>query len=127
MPSSILSFTIRDNINVRFYNVILEELPLYLVKKISLPPVKLYGHFRVGKNSSPDPILSQINSVRIPTPYFFNTHFNIVHPTSYTMGTGSSFPGVKQPGREADHSPPASAEVKKIWIYTSTPPYAFMA
>jgi hypothetical protein len=28
---------------------------------------------------------------------------------------------------EADHSPPASAEVKKIWIYTSTPPYAFMA
>jgi hypothetical protein len=29
--------------------------------------------------------------------------------------------------READHSPPASAEIKKIWIYTSTPPYAFMA
>jgi hypothetical protein len=32
-------------------------------------------------------------------------------------------PRVKQPGREADHSPPASAEVKKIWIYTSTLPY----
>jgi hypothetical protein len=31
------------------------------------------------------------------------------------------------PGREADHSPPASAEVKKMWLYTSTPPYAFMA
>jgi hypothetical protein len=30
-------------------------------------------------------------------------------------------------GREADHSPPTSAEVKKMWIYTSTPPYAFMA
>jgi hypothetical protein len=28
--------------------------------------------------------------------------------------------------READHSPPASAEIKKIWIYISTPPYAFM-
>jgi hypothetical protein len=28
---------------------------------------------------------------------------------------------------EADHSPPASAEVKKIWVYTSTPPYANMA
>jgi hypothetical protein len=28
---------------------------------------------------------------------------------------------------EADHSPPASAEVKKMWLYTSTPPYAFMA
>jgi hypothetical protein len=50
-----------------------------------------------------------------------------VHPTSYKMGTGGSFPGVKQQGREADHSPPTSAEVKKIWIYTSTPPYVFMA
>jgi hypothetical protein len=36
-------------------------------------------------------------------------------------------PGVKRQGREAHHSPPASAEVKKMWIYTSTPPYAFMA
>jgi hypothetical protein len=33
-------------------------------------------------------------------------------------------PTVKLPGREADHSPPASAEAKKMWIYTSTPPYA---
>jgi hypothetical protein len=30
--------------------------------------------------------------------------------------------GVKRPGREADHSPPSSAEVKNAWIYTSTPP-----
>jgi hypothetical protein len=30
-------------------------------------------------------------------------------------------------GREADHSPPTSAEVKTMWIYTYTPPYAFMA
>jgi hypothetical protein len=36
-------------------------------------------------------------------------------------------PGVKRPGREADHSSLASAEVKKMWIYTFTPPYAFMA
>jgi hypothetical protein len=36
-------------------------------------------------------------------------------------------PGVKRHGREADHSPPTSAELKKMWIYTSTPPYAFMA
>jgi hypothetical protein len=47
-------------------------------------------------------------------------------PTSYPMGTGSLFPGVKRQGREADHSPPISAEVKKIWIYISTPPYTFM-
>jgi hypothetical protein len=35
-------------------------------------------------------------------------------------------PRVKRPRREADHSPPTSAEVKKIWIYTSTPSYAFI-
>jgi hypothetical protein len=31
-------------------------------------------------------------------------------------------PGVKRPWREADHSPPSSAEVKNAWSYTSTPP-----
>jgi hypothetical protein len=34
------------------------------------------------------------------------------HPASCTMGTGS-FPGVKRPGRGADHPPPSSAEVRK--------------
>jgi hypothetical protein len=34
-------------------------------------------------------------------------------------------PVVKRPGREADHSPPTGVEVKKIWIYTSIPPYTF--
>jgi hypothetical protein len=34
--------------------------------------------------------------------------------------------GLKRPGHGADHSPPINAEVKKMWIYTSTPPYAFM-
>jgi hypothetical protein len=29
---------------------------------------------------------------------------------------------VKRSGREADHSPPSSAEVKNAWSYTSTPP-----
>jgi hypothetical protein len=34
------------------------------------------------------------------------------HPDSCTMGTGGSFPGGKaRPGRDADHSPPFSAEV----------------
>jgi hypothetical protein len=35
--------------------------------------------------------------------------------------------GVKQSGREADHSPSPSAEVKNAWSYNSTPQYAFMA
>jgi hypothetical protein len=48
-------------------------------------------------------------------------------PTSYKMGTGGSFPGLKRQGREANHSPTTSAEVKKMSIYTSIPPYIFMA
>jgi hypothetical protein len=38
-----------------------------------------------------------------------------------------SFPWVKLPRREAVHTPPTSAKVKKMWIYTSTPPYVFKA
>jgi len=33
---------------------------------------------------------------------------------------------VKEPGREADHSPLSSAEVKNAWSYTSTVRYTFM-
>jgi hypothetical protein len=39
---------------------------------------------------------------------------------------GALPPGVKRQGREADHSSPTSAEVTKMLIYTSTPPYVFM-
>jgi len=43
------------------------------------------------------------------------------------MGTWGSFPGVKRPGREADHSPPSSSKVKNAWNYTPTPQYVFIA
>jgi hypothetical protein len=34
------------------------------------------------------------------------------HPASCTMGTGGPIPGGKaRPGRDADHSPPSSAEL----------------
>jgi hypothetical protein len=46
-------------------------------------------------------------------------------PTQWVPGAFSL--GVKRPGREADHSPPSSAEVKNAWSYTSAPQYAFMA
>jgi hypothetical protein len=35
--------------------------------------------------------------------------------------------GIKRPGREADHSPPTSAEIKNAWSYTSTAQFAFVA
>jgi hypothetical protein len=45
------------------------------------------------------------------------------HPASYPVGKlGALSPGVERPGREADHSPPSSADVKNSWSCTSTPP-----
>jgi hypothetical protein len=41
-------------------------------------------------------------------------------PIQWVLGALSL--GVKRPRREADHSPPSSAEVTNVWIYTSTPP-----
>jgi hypothetical protein len=43
-----------------------------------------------------------------------------VHAASYTMGAGS-FPGIKRPGRGADHPPQSSVEVKqrvKLHVYS---------
>ena len=40
------------------------------------------------------------------------------------MGTGS-FPGVKRPGRDGDHPPPSSAEVKErveLYLYSPSGP-----
>jgi hypothetical protein len=44
------------------------------------------------------------------------------HTASYPPGEG-----VERKGLESDHTPPTSAEVKQMWIYISTFPYAFMA
>jgi hypothetical protein len=45
-------------------------------------------------------------------------------PIQWILGPLS--PGGKVAGHEADHSPPASAKVKQMWIYKSITPYAFM-
>jgi hypothetical protein len=53
------------------------------------------------------------------------------HPASCTLGTGGSFPGGKaRPGRDADHSPPSSAEVKKakeLYLLSSQVPSWYVA
>jgi hypothetical protein len=51
---------------------------------------------------------------RIPSGAKFFAHVQTgpgAHPASCTMGT-RSFPGVKRPGRDADHPPPPNAEVE---------------
>jgi hypothetical protein len=57
----------------------------------------------------------------------FSPHHRIqkgsgAHPDSYPMGIRGTFPGVKRPGREADHSSPSSSKVNNAWSYTSSPP-----
>jgi hypothetical protein len=49
------------------------------------------------------------------------------HLVFYPAGARVVSPGVKRPGREANHLPPSSAEVKNAWSYTSTTQYVFMA
>jgi hypothetical protein len=48
------------------------------------------------------------------------TYYKAQSPIQWVPGALSL--GVKRPGREADQSPPSSAEVKNMWSYTSTPP-----
>ena len=57
--------------------------------------------------------------VRIKTLFFFSEAYT--HAPISMRTRGSFSPGVKRPGREVDHSPTASAEVKKVWSYTSPP------
>jgi hypothetical protein len=48
------------------------------------------------------------------------------HPVSFPVGTEALFPGVKQSWREADHSPPSSADVKEcVELYLHSQ-YVFM-
>ena len=48
------------------------------------------------------------------------------HPASYTMDTGS-FPGIKWPGRGANHPPHLAPRLKKEYIYTTTPPLSVLS
>jgi hypothetical protein len=59
----------------------------------------------------------------------FGSRFTLFRPALKPIQSvpGSLSPAVKRPGRERDHSSPTNAEVKNRWIYTSTPPYFFVA
>jgi hypothetical protein len=49
------------------------------------------------------------------------------HLSFSSLGTRGSFPGVKRPGRQAEHSPPSTAEVKNVCgVIPPLPQYAFM-
>lgn len=58
-------------------------------------------------------------TVKPPDRFWSSSHF------VFKEQKWNIFSGVKQPGRETEHSSPSSANVKNVWIYTSTP-YAFV-
>jgi hypothetical protein len=89
-------------------------------------------HYRDSNtdHSTVQQVANRYTDCAIPAPIIQNVEEANVFYLSYIYAQVLNiplFPGVKQQGREADHSSPASAAVKKMWIYTSTPPYAFMA
>jgi hypothetical protein len=73
------------------------------------------------------------SGVRVPTRAGdFSLHHRVqtgsgAHPASCPMGNSGTFPGVKRQQREADHSPPSSAEVKNALRYTALPQYTLLA
>jgi hypothetical protein len=74
----------------------------------------------MGRISSPGKVMNFV---------FSTSSRPVLGPTQrpFQRLPGAFFPRVKRQGREADQSPPTSAELKNTWIYTSTSPYAFMA
>jgi hypothetical protein len=75
----------------------------------------LYAFMRAGYLSRySDWLRAGQSGDRIPVGARFFAHVQTgpgAHPDSCTMGTGY-FPGVKRPGRGADHPPPPSAGVE---------------
>jgi len=58
---------------------------------------------------------------------FFTTASKMRTPSFLRWVLGALSMRVKQPGHEADHLLPTSAEVKNAYSHISTAPYVFMA
>jgi hypothetical protein len=109
-----------------FYKVITNVYNDYIYNFQSRGSVVRYSDWlRVGRlrgrSLSPDRVKNFLLS-KLSRPALGSTQ----PPIQWVPGALSGGDGVKRPGREADHTPPSSTEVKKMWIYISTPPYAFM-
>jgi hypothetical protein len=86
----------------------------YLVAQlIAWVPVEGYGQIWRMRDSD-------LNTHHLAGAGNFSLHHRVqngsrAHSASYPVGTGALFLGVKRQGREADYSPPSSAEVKE-WV-----------
>jgi hypothetical protein len=103
-----------------------QQWPTYQVDSVSPHPEKLKKKTR-PKYSPRHPAL-KVDS-RLGQNFLFSTESRpILGPTQPSIKwIPVAFSGVKRQGREADHSPPSSAEVKKSGAILSLPPYVFMA
>jgi hypothetical protein len=88
-----------------------------LVRELRLDTIKIFLCLTVFESRKTYGCLTMdwtvgVRSLTEAEDFSFNVCFQTgcgAHPASYTMGTG----GKGRPGRDADHSPPSSAEVKK--------------
>jgi hypothetical protein len=60
-------------------------------------------------------------SSSVSTPFLEPTQLRI------RLVSGAVSSGIKRLGREADHAPPSSAEIRNDWSYTSAPQCVFIA
>jgi hypothetical protein len=116
-PRTVLDMVVRKNYNVPFVN--------------RLQPTTSLSQIHRDRYRSRDSVVGIATSYGLDdrgVEEFSPLHLVQTGSGVHQMGTGGFlYPGIKRPEREADHSPAASSEVKKMWIYTSTPPCAFMA
>jgi hypothetical protein len=70
----------------------------------------------VNRNSSVD-TGTELAAVR----FFFSSPKHRKQALGTIQPTITTAPGVKRPGREADHSPPFNAYVRNVWRYTAIP------
>jgi hypothetical protein len=88
-----------------------------------------YGRSFVGQQALQCGDFGSRPTLRIGSSIFWRWCNNLLHclMKTYPYICFTHIMGVKRQGREVDNSPPTSVEVEKMWICTSTPPYAFMA
>jgi hypothetical protein len=79
---------------------------------------------RSGEEKNSHPLSELEPSIIQPVAQRYTTELSRLlgptqHPTKW--GPGALSQGIQWPGREDDHPPLSSAEVKNAWSYTSTP------